>query len=89
MKKEPGCSSIEVDSIVHEFLVGDRTHPRSRVIYMMLEEMGRNWSWLGMFQIHLKYFMTWKSNGRKEYCVITVRVGHCLWVDQYKSRFHH
>jgi len=39
MKKEPGCSSIEVDSIVHEILVGNRNHPQTREIYMMLEEM--------------------------------------------------
>ncbi|RVW56721.1 Pentatricopeptide repeat-containing protein, chloroplastic [Vitis vinifera] len=30
LKKEPGCSSIEVDGIVHEFLVGDNSHPSAR-----------------------------------------------------------
>ena len=35
MKKEPGCSPIEVDSIVHELLVGDKTHPRSVCIRNM------------------------------------------------------
>lgn len=39
MKKTPGCSSIEIDSVVHEFLIGDRFHPRNREIYGMLEEM--------------------------------------------------
>ncbi|KMT14214.1 hypothetical protein BVRB_4g075760 [Beta vulgaris subsp. vulgaris] len=27
-KKTPGCSSIEVNSMVHEFFVGDRSHPK-------------------------------------------------------------
>ncbi|XP_010250014.1 PREDICTED: pentatricopeptide repeat-containing protein At1g08070, chloroplastic-like [Nelumbo nucifera] len=39
MKKVPGCSSIEVDSVVHEFLVGDKAHPQSKEIYEMLDEM--------------------------------------------------
>lgn len=41
MKKLPGCSSIEVDSIVHEFLVGDKAHPQSNEIYEMLYEMDK------------------------------------------------
>ncbi|KAL2244128.1 pentatricopeptide repeat-containing protein At1g08070, chloroplastic isoform X1 [Sesamum indicum] len=41
MKKVPGSTSIEVDSIVHEFLVSDRTHPKSNEIYKMLEEVDR------------------------------------------------
>uniref|UniRef100_A0A7N1A4C7 DYW domain-containing protein n=1 Tax=Kalanchoe fedtschenkoi TaxID=63787 RepID=A0A7N1A4C7_KALFE len=39
MKKVPGCSSIEVDSAVHEFLVGDKTHQQSQQIYEMLDEV--------------------------------------------------
>ncbi|KAF8406961.1 hypothetical protein HHK36_006082 [Tetracentron sinense] len=39
MKKMPGCSSIEVDSIVHEFLVGDKAHALSKEIYNMLDEI--------------------------------------------------
>ncbi|KAH7572387.1 hypothetical protein JRO89_XS04G0247400 [Xanthoceras sorbifolium] len=39
MKKVPGCSSIEVDSVVHEFLVGDKVHPQSKEIYKMLDEI--------------------------------------------------
>jgi len=41
MKKVPGCTSIEVDSVVHEFLVGDKEHPLSKDIYEMLEETDR------------------------------------------------
>ncbi|XP_010501370.1 PREDICTED: pentatricopeptide repeat-containing protein At1g08070, chloroplastic [Camelina sativa] len=39
MKKVPGCSSIEIDPVVHEFIIGDKFHPRNREIYGMLEEM--------------------------------------------------
>ncbi|KAL5768980.1 hypothetical protein ACOSQ2_015763 [Xanthoceras sorbifolium] len=39
MKKVPGCTSIEVDSVVHEFLVGDKVHPQSKEIYTMLDEI--------------------------------------------------
>ncbi|XXG67838.1 hypothetical protein AAC387_Pa06g1091 [Persea americana] len=39
LKKEPGCSSIEVDGVVHEFLLGDVSHPLSREIYSKLDEV--------------------------------------------------
>ncbi|KAK9112239.1 hypothetical protein Scep_019758 [Stephania cephalantha] len=39
MKKIPGCSSIELHGIVHQFLVGDRAHPQTMHIYMFLDEM--------------------------------------------------
>lgn len=39
VEKEPGCSSIEVKNRVHEFVAGDRRHPRSKDIYSMLEKM--------------------------------------------------
>ncbi|XP_030550021.2 pentatricopeptide repeat-containing protein At1g08070, chloroplastic [Rhodamnia argentea] len=41
MKKVPGSTSVEVDGAVHEFLVGDKTHPQSKDIYMMLDEIDR------------------------------------------------
>ncbi|KAJ7964366.1 Pentatricopeptide repeat-containing protein [Quillaja saponaria] len=41
MKKVPGCTSIEVDSVVHEFLVGDKVHPQAESIYKMLDEVDR------------------------------------------------
>lgn len=37
--KEPGCSSIEINSKVHEFLAGDLKHPKRKEIYMMLSEI--------------------------------------------------
>ncbi|XP_077210055.1 pentatricopeptide repeat-containing protein At2g22410, mitochondrial-like [Tasmannia lanceolata] len=39
VKKTPGCSSIEVDGTFHEFLVADKSHPQSKEIYSMLDEV--------------------------------------------------
>ncbi|KAM1061773.1 hypothetical protein FF1_026202 [Malus domestica] len=39
VKKAPGCSLIEVDGIVHEFVKGDSSHPQTTSIYEMLEDM--------------------------------------------------
>ena len=44
IRKEPGCSSIEVENRVHEFVAGDKRHRKSREIYAMLEEIN---GWLG------------------------------------------
>ncbi|XP_004304765.1 PREDICTED: pentatricopeptide repeat-containing protein At1g11290-like [Fragaria vesca subsp. vesca] len=40
-KKEPGLSSIEVNGAVHDFMMGDKTHPQTRKIYEMLAEMNK------------------------------------------------
>ncbi|KAF5461569.1 hypothetical protein F2P56_017655 [Juglans regia] len=37
MKKMPGCSSIEVNNVVHEFISGDDSKPFSKDIFRMLE----------------------------------------------------
>ncbi|KAK9073941.1 hypothetical protein SSX86_006535 [Deinandra increscens subsp. villosa] len=39
VKKDPGCSWIEVDGAIHEFVVADESHAKANDIYMMLEEM--------------------------------------------------
>lgn len=39
IKKEPGCSLMEVDGVVHEFLVGDSYHHSSEKIYTKLKEI--------------------------------------------------
>ncbi|XP_057964735.1 pentatricopeptide repeat-containing protein At5g48910 [Malania oleifera] len=39
IKKDPGCSWIELDGVIHEFLVEDAFHPRSKEIHSMLEEI--------------------------------------------------
>ncbi|GKB33712.1 pentatricopeptide repeat-containing protein [Tanacetum coccineum] len=39
IKKEPGLSWIEVGNRVHSFLVGDKSHPQSEIIYEKLDDM--------------------------------------------------
>lgn len=36
MQKNPGCSSIELNGAVHEFVSRDHSHPQSQVIYELL-----------------------------------------------------
>lgn len=38
-KKTPGCSSIELKGWLHQFLVGDRSHPQTKQLYLFLDEM--------------------------------------------------
>ncbi|KAJ7960669.1 Pentatricopeptide repeat [Quillaja saponaria] len=40
IEKEPGCSLIEVNGEVHEFVAGGRQHPRIQEIYSLLNESG-------------------------------------------------
>lgn len=41
VKKEAGCSVIEVDDEVHEFIAGGgRSNPKAREIYLVLDELG-------------------------------------------------
>ncbi|PSS07526.1 Pentatricopeptide repeat-containing protein [Actinidia chinensis var. chinensis] len=39
IKKTPGCSLIEMNGMVHEFVAGDRSHPQSEEIFSKLEQM--------------------------------------------------
>ncbi|VFQ89129.1 unnamed protein product [Cuscuta campestris] len=39
VKKNPGCSSIEVEGRFHEFVASDRSHPQSKVIRKVLDEI--------------------------------------------------
>ncbi|XP_077234625.1 putative pentatricopeptide repeat-containing protein At5g40405 [Tasmannia lanceolata] len=41
VRKEPGCSVIEVGGEVHEFFVGDKSHPRYGEIELKLGEISR------------------------------------------------
>ncbi|OVA12548.1 Pentatricopeptide repeat [Macleaya cordata] len=41
IKKTPGCSSMEVDNMIHEFKSGDKSHPRYTEICEKLEEVGK------------------------------------------------
>ncbi|KAJ0037862.1 hypothetical protein Pint_23135 [Pistacia integerrima] len=35
--KEPGCSSIEINGVAHEFFAGDTSHPQTKQIYGVLD----------------------------------------------------
>ncbi|XP_022154217.1 pentatricopeptide repeat-containing protein At1g59720, chloroplastic/mitochondrial-like, partial [Momordica charantia] len=39
IKPIPGCSSIEVDGVVHEFVMSDRSHPEMKMLREFMEEM--------------------------------------------------
>eukprot|EP01018_Ginkgo_biloba_P006943 Gb_37396 [translate_table: standard] len=39
VKKQPGCSWIEVKNKMHSFVVGDRSHPQEEEIYNVLEKL--------------------------------------------------
>ena len=39
VRKEPGRSRIEVDNKVHEFVVGDTSHPEAKAIYTELNKL--------------------------------------------------
>ncbi|KAL4186123.1 hypothetical protein AMTRI_Chr09g12670 [Amborella trichopoda] len=41
VKKVPGFSSVEVDGAIHRFIADDRTHPCSKEVYLMLNDLGR------------------------------------------------
>ncbi|KAJ9183841.1 hypothetical protein P3X46_007647 [Hevea brasiliensis] len=41
VKKEPGCSWVEVDGQIHVFTSQDGSHPKTREIYATLEELGQ------------------------------------------------
>ncbi|KAK4345337.1 hypothetical protein RND71_035513 [Anisodus tanguticus] len=39
--KAPGNSIVDIDGVMHEFLIGDKTHPQAKLIYLKLDEMHR------------------------------------------------
>lgn len=39
VQKEPGCSSIEVNNEIHEFILGDIRHPQREQIYKKMQEL--------------------------------------------------
>ncbi|KAF8377216.1 hypothetical protein HHK36_030590 [Tetracentron sinense] len=47
IRKDPGCSWIELDGMIHEFLVEDDSHPRAIEIRLMLEEIADRLSLVG------------------------------------------
>lgn len=49
IRKDPGCSWIEVDNRVHVFTVDDTTHPRIKDVYYTLEDIIRKIEETGMY----------------------------------------
>ncbi|MCL7024689.1 hypothetical protein MKW94_023503 [Papaver nudicaule] len=39
VEKTPGCSSIEVNGFIHEFVAGEKTHPQLEEIHNVMEKM--------------------------------------------------
>ncbi|XP_058734662.1 pentatricopeptide repeat-containing protein At5g48910-like [Vicia villosa] len=50
IRKDPGCSWIEIDGVIHEFLVEDDSHPRAKEIHSMLKEISNKLSLVGHVQ---------------------------------------
>ncbi|KAL2463228.1 Pentatricopeptide repeat-containing protein [Forsythia ovata] len=40
LRKLPGCSWITINSVTHSFIVADKSHPCSGIIYRVLDELG-------------------------------------------------
>ncbi|KAH9666774.1 putative pentatricopeptide repeat-containing protein [Citrus sinensis] len=47
IKKTPGCSMIEMNGVVHEFVAGDKSHPQTKEIYLQLDEMTSDLKFVG------------------------------------------
>jgi len=47
IRKDPGCSWIELDGVIHEFLVEDESHPRAKEIHSMLQEISKQLRLIG------------------------------------------
>lgn len=65
LKKEPGCSWIEVMSEMHTFLVGDKAHPKCREIYEVLDVLIGEMKWVG-YVPDMEFFLDdgdWRSIG--------------------------
>uniref|UniRef100_A0A1D1ZCE4 Pentatricopeptide repeat-containing protein At1g25360 n=1 Tax=Anthurium amnicola TaxID=1678845 RepID=A0A1D1ZCE4_9ARAE len=70
IKKEPGCSWIEVASKVHVFLVNDTAHPDVREVYNFLEMVGAKMRKLG-YVPDTKFALHDVDSEKKEYVLST------------------
>ncbi|CAL5384824.1 unnamed protein product [Camellia sinensis] len=70
VKKEPGCSWVEVESSVHVFLVDDTVHPEVQAVYNYLEELGLKMRKLG-YVPDTKYVLHDMESEQKEYALST------------------
>ncbi|PKU59270.1 pentatricopeptide repeat-containing protein At1g25360 [Dendrobium catenatum] len=70
VKKEPGCSWIEVENKVHVFLVNDLSHPEVHKAYRFLEVLGAKMRKLG-YVPDTRYVLQDVESERKEYVLST------------------
>ncbi|KAL6959666.1 Pentatricopeptide repeat-containing protein [Sarracenia purpurea var. burkii] len=70
VKKEPGCSWVEVENNVHVFLVDDTNHPQVQAVYSYLEELGLKMRKLG-YVPDTKYVLHDVESEQKEYVLST------------------
>ncbi|XP_062076702.1 pentatricopeptide repeat-containing protein At1g25360-like [Humulus lupulus] len=71
IKKEPGCSWIEVENKVHVFLVNDTAHPRVTAVYKYLEKLGLEIRKLGYVPDTKLVLHDTESEEHKEYALST------------------
>ncbi|OVA13601.1 Pentatricopeptide repeat [Macleaya cordata] len=68
LSKSPGRSSIEVQGTIHEFYVGDKLHPRTEEIYLMLDEINLRLRFVG-YTPNTSYVLFDVENEEKEEAV--------------------
>ncbi|KAL1196165.1 Pentatricopeptide repeat-containing protein chloroplastic/mitochondrial [Cardamine amara subsp. amara] len=68
VRKEPGCSSIEINGVSHEFFAGDTSHPQTKEIYQQLKVIDDKLRSIGYLPDHSQAPLVDASNdGSKEY----------------------
>ncbi|OAY74142.1 Pentatricopeptide repeat-containing protein [Ananas comosus] len=70
VKKEPGCSWIEISNKVHVFLVNDTTHPEVQLVYQFLDILGVKMRKLG-YVPDTKFVLHDMEPQQKEYVLST------------------
>ncbi|KAL5560276.1 hypothetical protein UlMin_036487 [Ulmus minor] len=70
VKKEPGCSWIEVENNVHVFLVDDTRHPEGLAVYQYLKQLGMEMRKLG-YVPDTKFVLQDMESEHKEYALST------------------
>nr|KYP60766.1 Pentatricopeptide repeat-containing protein At1g25360 family [Cajanus cajan] len=70
VKKEPGCSWVEVENMVHVFLVDDAVHPEVHAVYKYLEQLVQQMRKLG-YVPDTKYVLHDMESEQKEYALST------------------
>lgn len=70
VKKEPGCSWLEVENKVHVFLVDDTVHPELQAVYGYLEDLVLRLRKLG-YVPDTKYVLHDMESEQKEYALST------------------